>query len=371
MPCISITHGNTCMNSILIAGGYGVVGSQITQRLALRQPQLELLIGGRNPQSAAALVERLPRARAVRLDLDAADPLAALETMPDLVMAIANDPNDRLLRSALHHGVALIDITRWTARVQDALALAATSRIRAPLVLASSWMSAIPATLAVDAARDFSALARIDLDILYAMRDKAGPNSVEYMDRLTVPFQARVDGLRVQRIPFSVTRSVAFGPALTYTTGLFDSPDQMTLPGLTQAATVTAHIGFDDEISNHFLRGLIRSGLWRAISGPAFTGLRRKLLYNPGQGDHHRVRITLEGQDHQGRSLRRVIDLDDPAGQTHLTATGAVVQAERVLGLGNHTAAPPGVQFAEALTDATLLRQTLASSAIELRVSES
>ena len=359
------------MNRILIAGGYGVVGSQIAQLLAQRQPHLELLLGGRHPQHAAALVDRLPHARAVRLDLEADDPLSMLETRPDLVMAVANDPHDRLLLSAQRHQVALIDITRWTARVQDALCLAATGPTRAPIVLASSWMAAIPATLAVDAARGFSALARIDLDVLYALHDKAGPNSVEYMDRLAAPFEARVDGRRVLRAPFSVTRRVAFTSAHTYTTALFDSPDQMTLPGLTQAATVAAHIGFDDQTSNHLLRGLIRSGLWRAMSGPAFTGLRRKLLYNPGQGDHHRVQITLEGRDHQGHALRQVIDLDDPSGQTHLTATGAVVQAERVLGLSGHAAAPPGVQFAEAMTDATLLRQALESNAIDLRVSES
>jgi len=369
-PSLSPCRRRTFMSSILIVGGYGVVGHQAAHLLATRQPQVELLIGGRDPCKAAAVADALPRAAPARIDLDAEDPLAAFGTMPDLVLTVANDTHDRLLRSALQRGVALVDITRWTARVQDALAWAAAVPPRAPLVLASSWMAAVPATLAVAASPAFATLSRIDLDILYAMRDRAGPNSVEYLDRLATSFESRVEGRRVVRQPFSEARRVAFTAQHDYTTALFDSPDQMTLPALAGAATVTAHIGFDDQISNHLLRGLVRSGLWGAISGPAFTGLRRKLLYNPGTGGHHRVRVTLQGCDATGRSLQQTIDLDDPAGQTHLTAVGAVIQAERVLGLGGHAAARPGVQFAEALTDAALVEQVLSDNGVHLHRSE-
>lgn len=359
------------MTQVLIAGGYGLVGHQVAQLLAERQPQLELLIGGRNPYHAAALVKRLPRAQAVRLDLDEPDPLASLSSRPDLVIVVANDSNDRLLRSAIEHGVALIDITRWTSRVRDALVWAATAELRAPLVLGSSWMAAIPASLAVEASRDFSKLTRIDLDILYALADRAGPNSVEYMDRMATAFEVNIDGHRTQRKPFSASRLVDFNNNHHYTTALFDSPDQITLPGLTGTPTVTTHIGFDHELSNHLLRGMVRSGLWRAISGPAFAGLRRKLLFNPGAGDHHRVRVSLQGLDAQGQPLHRIINLDDPAGQTHLTATGAVVQAERVIGRAGEIPPAAGVYYAEAIIDADQLRETLAAADVELLVSDS
>lgn len=43
--------------------------------------------------------------------------------------------------------------------------------------------------------------------------------------------------------------------------------------------------------------------------------------------------------------------VDDALGQTHPTACGAVIQAERAPGLLGQTPARPGVQFAEAETD--------------------
>ena len=358
------------MISVLIAGGYGVVGTQVAQILARRHPQLQLLLGGRHPHEAEPLAASLPQAMTQRLDLDALDPLAPLKALPDVILVAANDRHDHLLRSSLRRGIAIVDITRWTERVRDALAWATAIKPTTPVVLASSWMASVPATLAVEAARGFESLSRIDLDILYALRDRAGPNSVEYMDRLATPFFAQLEHRRVLRAPFSEHRRVAFGPDHAYTTALFDSPDQMSLPALTGVGTVAAHLGFDHEASNTLLRGIVRSGLWRAISGPAFTRLRRKLLFNPGAGDHHRVRITLQGLAVGGGARRIVIDVDDPAGQTHLTALGAAVQVERVLGLGGTDSAAPGVQFAEAATDASWLRGRLIEAGVGVRTSQ-
>ena len=42
-------------NAVLIAGGYGVVGSQIARFVRKRHPDLPLIIGGRNPDKAESL----------------------------------------------------------------------------------------------------------------------------------------------------------------------------------------------------------------------------------------------------------------------------------------------------------------------------
>lgn len=354
------------MTQVLIAGGYGTVGGQVAQLLAERHPGFELLLGGRNPSGGERLAATLPHARALHLDLKADDPLEGIGVSPDVVLMAVNDPADRLLVSALRRGVPLVDITRWTERMRDALLLAAAEAPRAPLVLASSWMAAVPATLAREAASAFGALSRIDVDVLYALKDRSGPDSVDYLDRLAIPFDVRCDGHWQRVRPFSGRQRVRFGAAGRYTTGLFDSPDRLTLPALTGAASVAVRIGFDDALANGLLSGMIRSGLWRAISGSAFRGLRRRLLYNPGTGDHHRVSLRLTGRDAAGELCERALMIDDPAGQTHLTAVGALVQVERVLGLQGHAAAPAGVQFAEALTDGALLRKTLQACAVQV-----
>lgn len=103
--------------SVVIVGGYGVVGSQIASLLAARDPEIELLIAGRDAVRAAALADTLPRAQAMALDLNDRDPLRGLPRLPELVLCAANDQQDNLLRACVDRGVALIDITRWTARI--------------------------------------------------------------------------------------------------------------------------------------------------------------------------------------------------------------------------------------------------------------
>jgi hypothetical protein len=53
------------------------------------------------------------------------------------------------------------------------------------------------------------------------------------------------------------------------------------------------------------------------------------------------------------------MEVNDPEGQTHLTAVGALIQVDRILGLNGHIAARAGAQYAEAETDPALLRSTL------------
>ena len=51
----------------------------------------------------------------------------------------------------------------------------------------------------------------------------------------------------------------------------------------------------------------------------------------------------------------------------HLTAVGAAVQMERVLGLHGHLRAGAGAQYAEAGTDAALLLATLGASGVRVK----
>ncbi|MGB0212429.1 saccharopine dehydrogenase NADP-binding domain-containing protein [Algiphilus sp.] len=362
---MAIASGNR--PSVLVVGGYGVVGTQATRLLAERNPGIDLLVGGRDAERADALARELPSARGVVVDLTDADPLHRLPHAVDAVLCAANDPDDRLLRACVRHGTALIDITRWSERVRDGLArLPAERAPRAPVVFASSWMAAVPATLAVSAARAMASVSRIEMDVLYALADRAGPDSTAYMDQLGTAFAVTEQGRPAMRPPLSDPKRVDFGGGQRARTRLFDTPDLMTLPATTGAATVKTRIAFDDALATVGLAFLVRSGIWSLIDGERFTPLRRRLLYAPGEGDHHRVRVTIAGRSADGSEIAGRIDIDDPAGQTHLTATGAAVQVERVLGLHGHARAAAGAQYAEAITDAAPLLAALDASGIRV-----
>ena len=320
-----------------------MVGSQVAAAVRAAHPELRLLIAGRSAEKAARAAEQLGDAEGVALDVSRPEPLGTLR--PAAVIAVVNDPHDHLLRDALRLGVPLLDITRWTERVRAAAAVVTAAAPTAPVLLSSGWMAGIISAIAAGLARDLARVDEIDISVLYALQDKAGPDSAEYMDRLATPFEVTIDG-RLQRVrPLGDGRSVAFPDGKTAKVYRFDTPDQLTLPETTGARTAAARIGFDSATTTGLLVALVRSGGWRLISGDRFTALRRKLLYNPGPGAGHQVVLDLTGADAGGRPAHVRATVSDPLGQTHLTAVAALVQLDRLLGLDGAPPPEPGLSY--------------------------
>ena len=331
--------------AVLIVGGYGVVGSQIAQIFRQRHPHVPLVLAGRNPSQGEQLVKRLGNAEAVKLDVESDSPLATLKSLPAAVLSVVNDPYNHLLIDSARNGIAYVDIARWTERMREATVQASLEDLRAPLMLSSAWMAGVAVLLARAASKPFESVSNIDIDILFAMADKAGPNSAEYMDRMAIPFDITVSGKKQQRYPFSDAKKVTFPGGFTGKVYRFDVPDQMTLPVTTGAASVNGRIGFDDNFATASLAFMAKYGIMKLLDRPIFDGVRRSLMYNPGQGAAHEIVIEVEGIASSGQPNKEKVTVIDPQGQTHLTACGAVIQLERVLGLDGYPALLPGVHF--------------------------
>ena len=353
--------------NILIAGGYGVVGTQIAAILRRRNPDLRIVIGGRSLEKARALARTLADAEGAVFDIDDPASLGRLAVRPDLVIVAANDMHNVTLKAAIAAGVPLVDITRWTERVRQLEAIAASAESTPTLVQGSSWMACVPGAVTRAAAAGFSAIESIDFGILYALKDSAGDNSVEYMDRLTSPFPVVRDGKPAIAIPYTEPRLTRFANGYQTTVYRFDSPDQHILPRLTGAASVAARIAFDDKATMAVFWLIIRSGLWNLLSGERFTKLRRGLLHNPGPGAPHLVRVDIVGQ-RAGKPGHLTLNVTDPHSQSHMTAVGAVLQAEWALGLNGFAAPGPGLHYGENMGPAPVLREALAS--VGIRVEE-
>ena len=110
---------------------------------------------------------------------------------------------------------------------------------------------------------------------------------------------------------------------------------------------------------------VVRSGLWDLMSGERFTKLWRGLLHNPGPGAPHHVRVDVAGTS-GGKPMRRTIQITDPAGQAHLTAVGAALQAEWALGLNGCCALRPGLHYGEDIAPIGALRSALAQASVEV-----
>ena len=340
---------------LLIVGAYGVVGEQIVELMATENKNVELWLAGRSQEKAAALASRFEGARSLRVDMDDADPLAKIGMLPDAVLAVANDSEDNLLSACVKRGIAYIDITRWTDRMLSAVKKFEGEDLMSPVILASAWMAGVVATVVADAAQKLKQIDRVEFDVLYALKDRAGPNSIEYVDRLRVPFNVMIDGASIQKKPFTDPQQVRFSGSRVFETMRFDTPDQYTLPKILSIPTVSGRIGYDDNKTMGFMKFMLKTGLWTLISRPMFDNLRRSLIYNPGPGAAHEIQLNIIGQELPNNAVYEHITISDPLGQTHMTAAGALLQVERVFGLHGLNRPPVGISHPEAVSgDAAL-----------------
>lgn len=104
-------------------------------------------------------------------------------------------------------------------------------------------------------------------------------------------------------------------------------------------------IAFDSKLSTFALVSLVKSRIWNLLG----KGTRQKILYNPGTGSPHHVVIQIQGRDQQGTIVNRQIEITDPNGQTHLTALGAAIQAQKIIAQNEDATITPGIHFPEDL----------------------
>ncbi|MEU3031593.1 saccharopine dehydrogenase [Streptomyces incarnatus] len=340
---------------VLITGGYGTVGAELARMTAAAG--LPLLLTGRNPERGQALADELGgEARA--WDLASATPFRAAVRA---VVSAVNDPDDRVLRAAAHAGVPQVDVTRWTARLQRAVTIATLARPTAPVLLSSGWMGGVTSLVTAALARELGGAERVETAVRWDMADRAGADSVEFMDRLGIDFEVVEDGRRRLAAPLSDGRTVRIGED-SVRVARIDTPEQYTLPLTMGTATAATRIGFSSPAATRMLLALRGAGFFRWADGERWTRARRAVIHSPGTGGTARLRI-----DVAHRAETRTATVTDPAGQSHLTAAGGYLGLLRVLG-ADGSPAPSGVVFPEQHPDPAAAVRLLTGLGVRLDV---
>ena len=208
-------------------------------------------------------------------------------------------------------------------------------------------MAGVSAIVAVRACEQLARVREIETSILFRLNDKAGPDSIEYADRLAIPFRIKDKGEWREVRPLTSPKEIRFPSGDKAVAYLFDEPSQETLVALTGAQSVSSRIAYDDPKTGKFMVMLVKSGVWKLISGAFFDRFRRSLLYNPGTGASHEIVITVSGADETGKPKHSSATVIDPGGQTHLTAVGAYIQLCAATGLEDQTIRQKGLYYPE------------------------
>lgn len=321
---------------ILIVGGYGLVGGLIARHLRTAGHDADLILAGRNPDAGEALARELG-ARTARLDVHDADADLAIIGPTDLIVAALQDPGDSLITEALRSGAGHIGITRSTDTLTPTVMTVNAVRARRPIVPLAHWQAGVLTLAALQAAKAFASLDRIDLAALYDYADPIGPMTVGDSEGFVGRAVTRQAGqwvwVQAQDHPRRVERlgQAAFD---AQPMGVLDVP---ALGATTGARNIRFDLGTGDSLGTL-----------------------------AGQAASHDMYIDLTGQLTSGETTTRRTLVTDPNGQAHLTALGVLICAERVLGLDGAPPPPGGLAFPETLIDPQLALARLTSFGVRI-----
>jgi hypothetical protein len=311
------------LHPVLLVGGSGVVGRVAASTLRRFQPELSLLIGGRDLPKAEALAREVGRAQAISVDLMRAD--LAVAGPVSAVVTLLKDDTLNALKFAQQRGVPLIAFSNWSFDIAPEIAQFAHRPAAAPVLLLGHVLGGTMIASTLHVARGLRAVRAIEIGIVVDSDDGGGPATAGDFDRITqnVPRplllcagkwlwageelanRTFVDAVGVERR----------GQALP----LLDVP---SLAAATRASSVRVDFAIRD-----------------AATRPA------------GVGPAHSVSIEIEGEDHSGRAGRFRYALLGEGGHSTTSAYGAALAIERVLGLAGGEPLVPGLYQADGVLD--------------------
>ncbi|MGN0064728.1 MAG: saccharopine dehydrogenase NADP-binding domain-containing protein [Nocardioides sp.] len=340
--------------TVCVVGGYGEVGRQVCHLLAVRHPDLRILVAGHDPDRAQQVAATLPDSAAVAVEVRDADPLAGVTEPVDAVVVLSGDPGLRLLGSALARGAAVVDASEQVLAVDavaDLVAAAATadpagSGTVPPVVLPVGWAASAAAVAVAGLLADGTAAEpydSVEVSALLRHDDRVGPAAAAAWVDLHRSFVVWEEKRRRLARGFAEPRRTAFD-AGTFRARRVSSGEQDTLVEAGIAQGVAVRLAYDHAPSALGLAALVGTGAWAFLP----RSVRARLLtVDAESGTPHEVRVLAR----RGEAVRHLV-LRDPAGRAHLAAASTVSQVERVLGLGGRVVPPGGLSYPEQAPDA-------------------
>lgn len=355
--------------SILIVGGYGVVGSRIAADLAVDFPD-RVVVAGRNQERAdAAAVAIGHGVRGRRVDVRVPSSIAAGLADVSVVVNCIDQPDRALLWAAVEHGLGYTDITPHLTdlgRGADYERIAAAATASGARVLLGAGIVPGISNVMVRALADLlGGVDTVETSLLLSADDVLGPGSFDYLlQELTMSFDLHVAGADHRVRAFTAPRVVAFptplGARRAY---LFPFSDQVLYPRTVGARTVVTRLAINPPRMGRLLALLVSTRATHVAARPrvrsALARLRRGRTGHPDAPYALRVDVT-----HDGRSATATLT---GGGQAHATATST---AALVRSLADGEIATPGAWMPEQVIAPARFFQRLARAGLHVEIAD-
>ncbi|MDY0871812.1 DUF4166 domain-containing protein [Dongia rigui] len=337
------------MRKILVIGGAGTFGARVVRLLAARD-DCHILVGGRNPARAAALLTELgDKARFQPFDRvkDVAAQLGVIQ--PWLVIDAAgpfqfDDVQPYAVpRACIARGIHYVDLADSRRFVADIGALKDAARdAEVTVISGASSVPGLSMAVVAELARELETIDAIDIALSASNRATAGPNVTQaILSYVGKPIGLQKSGTWRQgygwqelvRKSFEVTGRTSIQNRWV---GLCDVPDLDLLPRrYPTLANVTFRAGAELAIQNLALWLLSFAVRWRLIRdlsalSPFLTRLQR--LFRRLGTDRSAMSVTVIGRDKTGTARQAIWTLIAEGGHgPWVPSFAAVIAAGKLL----------------------------------------
>lgn len=306
------------LNPILLIGGAGIVGRWTTKHLRESNPDVPLLIGGRDPDKAAKFAEEIGNAEGIKIDLAAPD-LGVGDRAISALVIFFTDETVGALRFAQLRGVPYICISPGIHEIGPDIAAYMHQPTASAVVLGTEWLVGSTTIPALEFAKQFSRLDDITLSALLDEQDAAGPAADADLERQT------------KNLPLTLTRrdNRYFWRVGDETKTTFLAVDGTEM----EAFALAPH----DVVTLATVTGAPNVQFNLAVG---VTSSRRR-----GEAMSTEIIIELKGEDQEGKALQTRHAVVHPEGQMPLTGLGVAMLLERLTGLDGNEPVPAGLYF--------------------------
>jgi saccharopine dehydrogenase (NAD+, L-lysine forming) len=288
-------------HAVLIAGGYGVVGSRIAADLAPDFPG-RVVVAGRNLERANTFADSIGHGvRGRALDVTVPSSIAAALDDVSIVVGCIDQPGRGLLRAVVERGLGYTDITPHLTELgrggayEQIDAGAKTSGAR--VVLGTGLVPGVSNVMVGALADTLGGADAIETSLLLSASDATGPASFDYfLQELTMPFEVHLDGADRRARALSDPRVVEFPPPFGARSAyLFPFSDQVLYPRTMGAHTVRSRLALEPPRLGALLSLLVRT---RAVEIVRSEGVRRRLaaarrIRSPNEDSQFALRVEV------------------------------------------------------------------------------
>lgn len=325
---------------VLVIGGSGAVGSRAVRTLRRLQPDLPITIAARDLCKADSLAKEIGNANTVKVDLERKDLGLAADAAYSAVVVLLKDHALNTMKYAQAKGVPYLSFSDFAFDIAPEVALYIQKPASSPVLMLGHFLGGTVTMATLYFAKEFKRIHAIDIGAVFDSNDMGGPVAQEDIERLgkgTPNPLLRKDGKWLWTNGEDAVRNFIDVDGIERKGQAYPLLDVVSLATATDAQSIRVDLALREGARQH------------------------------GGGPSHEVIIEITGEQKDGTTGRVRYEIIDDDVYSALSARGAALAVERLLGLAGGPPVAAGLYHPEGLLDPSYVVERLREFGTQIR----